>query len=94
MINSLRLKWTMLVLLAVFFSGTLSLGQEINFCLMPFSQGVLQAHTSFSAIYEFDVDQNGAPQTSNQSRKLSQTLLRCNRACGSGICRRLRPSIS
>jgi|SRR5581483_996338 len=36
-------------------------GQDIAFCSFPLSKGVLQAHASFNAVYEFDVNEHGTP---------------------------------
>jgi hypothetical protein len=35
--------------------------QEVNFCAFSLNKEILQAHTSFNAIYEFDVDEHGTP---------------------------------
>jgi hypothetical protein len=35
--------------------------QDITFCSLPLPKGIPQAHASFNAIYEFDVDQHGTP---------------------------------
>jgi hypothetical protein len=35
--------------------------QEIDFCHFPVSKAILQAHSSFNAIYEMDVDSQGVP---------------------------------
>jgi hypothetical protein len=47
--------------LAFFLTGNKAQGQEINFCSISLSPAILQAHASFSAIYEFDVAENGSP---------------------------------
>lgn len=46
------------VLLAV---GRQANGQDINFCSLPLSKAILQAHTNFNAVYTFDVNENGVP---------------------------------
>ena len=35
--------------------------QDLAFCFLPLSKGVLKAHASFNEIYEFDVTQDGIP---------------------------------
>jgi hypothetical protein len=46
--------------LAFFLPGNIAEGQEINFCSISLPPAILQAHASFSAIYGFDVVQNGS----------------------------------
>lgn len=36
-------------------------GQEVNFCSFPVAKAILQAHATFNAVYEMDVDQHGIP---------------------------------
>lgn len=47
--------------LALFLTGNPAQGQEINFCSISLPPAILQAHASFSAIYGFDVSENGVP---------------------------------
>lgn len=47
--------------LAFFLPGKIAEGQEINFCSISLAPAILQAHANFSAIYGFDVAQNGSP---------------------------------
>lgn len=47
--------------LACFLPGRIAEGQEITFCSISLPPAILQAHASFSAIYGFDVSQNGFP---------------------------------
>jgi hypothetical protein len=47
--------------LAFLLHGNTAEGQEINFCSISLPSAILQAHASFSAIYGFDVAQNGSP---------------------------------
>ena len=42
-------------------AGRQANGQDISFCSLPMSKAILQAHTSFNAVYTFDVDQHGVP---------------------------------
>ena len=42
-------------------AGRRANGQDISFCSLPLSQAILQAHTSFNAVYTFDVDEHGVP---------------------------------
>jgi len=35
--------------------------QDITLCALPLPTGIPQAHASFNAIYEFDVDRQGTP---------------------------------
>ena len=51
----------LVLLLAMFCFPGVARGQDITFCLISLPAAVLQAHTNFSAIYEFDVAQNGIP---------------------------------
>jgi hypothetical protein len=45
---------------AFFLSGNTAEGQEITFCSTSVPPAILQAHASFSAIYGFDVTENGS----------------------------------
>jgi hypothetical protein len=54
-------KCGLLLVIVILFSSRVVRGQEVEFCLMPLSEGILQAHASFSAVYQFDVDQKGVP---------------------------------
>jgi hypothetical protein len=47
--------------LAFFLPRNTAQGQEINFCSISLPPAILQAHASFSAIYGFDVAENGSP---------------------------------
>src|SRR5215471_11210932 len=44
-----------------FLGGSKARAQDITFCSLPLPKAILQAHTSFNAIYEFDVDRHGTP---------------------------------
>lgn len=46
---------------AVLFHCTAAEGQDVSFCSLLLSKAVLQAHTNFNAVYEFDVDEHGVP---------------------------------
>jgi hypothetical protein len=50
----------LLIVAALSISVTVE-GQEINFCSLSLPKGILQANTSFNAVYEFDVDKDGVP---------------------------------
>jgi hypothetical protein len=60
----IRLFWkdlTIVILLTSLFPHAAAKAQDVDFCSFTLSEGVLQAHTNFNLIYEFDVDQHGAP---------------------------------
>lgn len=49
------------IVFTLLFGGSAAMGQDVSFCLLPLPKVVLQAHTSFNAIYQFDVDNAGIP---------------------------------
>jgi hypothetical protein len=60
-IKLLRILILLASIFVAFFAGAAAKAQEINFCTFSLPKGILQAHTSFNAIYEFEVDQGGTP---------------------------------
>jgi hypothetical protein len=66
------------ILFSLLGAGRPAKGQDINFCALPLSPAILQAHTSFNAVYEFDVDQHGVPlnikSVSKQFTKLEEVV--------------------
>jgi hypothetical protein len=67
----------MLTMFVLLVAGRHAKGQDINFCSLPVPKAILQAHTSFNAIYEFDVDQHGVPLNIKSVSKQSTNSSLC-----------------
>jgi len=63
--------------------------QDINFCSFSLSEAILQAHTSFNVIYEFDVDKHGVPVNIKSVAKQFASPEMFKRVLRSVVCRSL-----
>ena len=56
-----RIFLAVIAVIICFGASSAAKGQDIDFCSLPISSAVLQAHTDFNAVYAFDVDPKGVP---------------------------------